>query len=72
MQSHTVPVASLAETVRRAWVPLALLGDQGGVSLITGAIVPSGVVRGTVSVETEHGTVYLDEEGEVEVVPAGS
>lgn len=70
MEGRTVPVAMLAETVRRAWVPLAFLGDQGGVSLITGEVAPSGLVPGTVSVETEHGTLYLDAEGEVEVIPS--
>lgn len=70
MHGRTVAVAALAEAVALAESPLALLGDQGGVSLITGDIIPSGLVHGTVSVETEHGTVYLDAEGEVEVAPA--
>lgn len=61
MHGRTVAVAALAEAVALAESPLALLGDQGGVSLITGDIIPSGPV---------HGTVYLDAEGEVEVAPA--
>lgn len=47
--------------------PLRLIGDQGGHSLITGTTRKSGLVMGTLSVETEHGTVYLDPESEVEV-----
>lgn len=68
MESRLTPVVMLAETIRRAEVPLALMGDQGGTSLIAGEVAPSGVIHGTVSVETEHGTLYLDDESEVEVV----
>lgn len=47
--------------------PLRLIGDQGGHSAITGEICESGLVMGTLSIETEHGTVYLDPESEIEV-----
>lgn len=47
--------------------PLRLIGDQGGHSAITGEVHKSGVVMGTLFIETEHGTVYLDPESEIEV-----
>lgn len=47
--------------------PLRLIGDQGGHSAINGEICESGLVMGTLSIETEHGTVYLDPELEIEV-----
>lgn len=47
--------------------PLRLIGDQGGHSAITGEVCESGVVMGTLFIETEHGTVYLDPESEIEV-----
>ena len=45
-----------------------LHGSGGGLSLITGEIKPSSALPGTLSVETEHGTTYLDAESEVEVI----
>lgn len=39
---------------------ISLVGDHGGLSLITGEIAWSSLVPGTMSVELEHGTVYLD------------
>lgn len=39
---------------------VSLLGDHGGLSLITGPSSRSGLVMGTLSIETEHGVVYLD------------
>lgn len=68
MESRTVRVSSLADVVLSEGGPVALLGDHGGISLITGAVALSGLVPGTASVETEHGTVYLDAEGVVEIV----
>ena len=65
----TLPASSLAEAVERSQEPLALVGDQGGLSLITGSIAPSGLVPGTISVETEPGTVYLGVEVETQVAP---
>lgn len=44
---------------------ISLVGDHGGLSLITGDITASAVIRGTIGIETEHGTVYLDPEVEV-------
>jgi hypothetical protein len=41
---------------------VSLVGDHGGLSLITGPINRSGLVLGTLSIETEHGVVYLDPE----------
>ena len=45
-----------------------LHGDDGGLSLITGEVRPSNALPGALSVETEHGTTYLDLGSEVEVV----
>lgn len=39
---------------------VSLLGNHGGLSLITGPFARSGLVMGTLSIETEHGVVYLD------------
>lgn len=47
--------------------PLRLIGDQGGHSAITGEVCGSNVVMGALAIETEHGTVYLDPESEIEV-----
>lgn len=49
---------------------VSLVGECGGYSLITGAIVESFLVPGTFSVETEHGTLYLPPEEGVEFVEA--
>ena len=46
---------------------LSLVGDQGGHSAITGEVYESNVVMGTLAIETEHGTVCLDPESEIEV-----
>lgn len=46
---------------------ISLVGGNGGLSLITGPAVTSGFVMGTLSIETEHGVVYLDQEEETEI-----
>ncbi len=61
---------SIQKTVRVGDIPaivedpkrgvVSLLGDHGGLSLITGPFARSGLVMGTLSIETEHGVVYLD------------
>lgn len=47
---------------------ISLKGSHGGSSLITGNVEPSGLVPGTTSIETEHGTVYLDSDLDVEII----
>lgn len=65
---HTIPVADLGAYVSSPNTGIiSLVGSHGGLSLVVGDVDPSNVVSGTVSVETEHGTVYLDEDGEVEI-----
>jgi hypothetical protein len=64
--------ASVQTTVRVSDIPaiiddpsrgvVSLVGGHGGLSLITGPINRSGLVMGTLSIETEHGVVYLDPE----------
>ena len=57
----TVPVADLPGIVtdpNRGVI--SLIGDHGSPSLITGHLRESSLVKGALSVETEHGTVYLD------------
>lgn len=57
----TVPVADLPGIVtdpNRGVI--SLIGDHGNPSLITGYLRESSLVKWTLSVETEHGTVYLD------------
>jgi hypothetical protein len=61
---------SVQSTVRIADIPaiiddpkrgiVSLVGNNGGLSQITGWIEESKVVMGSLSIETEHGTVYLD------------
>jgi hypothetical protein len=51
-------IPSIIEDPARGIV--SLVGDHGGLSLITGPTQQSGLVMGTLSFETEHGVVYLD------------
>lgn len=44
---------------------VSLVGDHGGLSLITGEINDSSAIFGTMAVETEHGTVFLDPEAQI-------
>lgn len=46
---------------------VSLVGDHGGLSQVVGEVHPSAVVRGTIRVETEHGSIYLDPDIEVEI-----
>jgi hypothetical protein len=46
---------------------VSLVGDHGGLSLITGPSHHSGLVMGTLSFETEHGVVYLDPDETIEI-----
>jgi hypothetical protein len=46
---------------------ISLVGDHGGLSLITGDVEDSGLVFGTLAFETEHGTVYLDPDAETTI-----
>lgn len=64
-------------TVRTADIPaivadskrgiVSLVGDHGGLALITGDVKDSSALFGTMSFETEHGMVYLDPEGETTI-----
>ena len=57
----TVPVADLPRIVTDPnHGVISLIGDRGNPSLITGHLRESSLVKGALSVETEHGTVYLD------------
>jgi hypothetical protein len=47
---------------------LTLVGDNGGLSKVTGEISRSSAMRGFLAVETEHGTLYLDEDFDVTVL----
>lgn len=68
---------SVQSTVRVADIPsiiddptrgiVSLVGDHGGLSLITGPTHHSGLVMGTLSFETEHGVVYLDPDETTEI-----
>lgn len=46
---------------------VSLVGDHGGLSRISGEIHPSSVVRDTIRVETEHGSIYLATYLEIEI-----
>jgi hypothetical protein len=65
---HTVSVSDLTPIVEDPERGIiSLVGDHGGLSLITGDIDPSAIVFGTLAVETEHGTVYLDRDAEITI-----
>lgn len=42
----------------------SLVGDMGGVAVITGDVERSSARPGFILVETEFGSLYLDEDGE--------
>ena len=46
---------------------VSIVGDHGGLALITGPQRTSGLMMGTMSIETEHGVLYLDPDTEVEI-----
>lgn len=58
-------IAGIVEDSNRGVI--SLVGDHGGLSLITGEIAPSSLMTGMISIETEHGTVHLDPEVEVTI-----
>lgn len=43
-----------------------LVGDSGNLSVITGDVEPSATLNGFYVVETEHGTLYLDDDEDTE------
>lgn len=67
--SHTRSTVKVAEVPAIAADPsrgvVSLVGDHGGLSLITGDIDASSLVLGTLALETEHGTLYLDPEADI-------
>lgn len=56
-------IPSIVDDPRRGVV--SLVGDHGGLSLITGGIQISNLIPGSLSFETEHGVVFLDPDQEV-------
>jgi len=58
-------IAGIVEDSNRGVI--SLVGDHGGLSLITGEIASSSLMTGMIALETEHGTVYLDPEVEVTI-----
>lgn len=44
-----------------------IIGDYGGRTEITGEVHESGLVFGTMSIETEHGVLYLPAEEVIQV-----
>lgn len=59
-QQRTVSVSEIPELVEDAGI--SIVGDHGGLSLITGEVEESSLVPGTLSIETEHGVLYLPED----------
>lgn len=65
---HTVRVSDIPEIVDDpARGEISLVGSNGGLSLIVGDIESSGLVMGTLAIETEHGVVYLDPETDTQI-----
>ncbi|WP_311245332.1 MULTISPECIES: hypothetical protein [unclassified Microbacterium] len=65
---HTVLVRDLGEIVadpQRGMI--SLVGDHGGLALITGDVEESHVIRDTIGIETEHGTVHLEPDLEITI-----
>lgn len=59
-KQHTVLVSHIPGIIADpARGVISLVGDRGGLSLITGPVEQSGLVPGTLSIETEHGVVHL-------------
>lgn len=46
-----------------------IVGDMGNVSVITGAVYPSGSIPGLLAVETEHGVLYVDPDATTYIKP---
>lgn len=46
---------------------ISLLGDHGGRSRVTGEIYLSNVIAGCLAIETEHGTLYLPLEDQIQI-----
>lgn len=44
---------------------ISLVGNNGGLSFITGQIDESGLVMGALAIETEHGTLYIDPDEQI-------
>lgn len=66
--TSTIPAKDLAAVVDDpARGVISIIGDRGHRALITGEIYPSNVIPGCLTVETEHGSLYLDLEGQVRV-----
>ena len=62
---ETVTVGDLLDRDGEA---ITLIGDWGGTASVSGEIYESLVMPGLVAIETEHGTVYLEPELEVQVL----
>lgn len=60
LTQHTIPASELADMMADpARGIFSLVGGNGGLSLITGDISSSSLLFGALSVETEHGTIYV-------------
>lgn len=65
---HTITVSELPAVVLDPGRGLiSLVGEHGGLSLITGDIEHSNLMRGTLAIETEHGVVHLEPDQEVRI-----
>ncbi|WP_394941164.1 hypothetical protein [Psychromicrobium sp. YIM B11713] len=65
---HTVHLTDLARIVDDPEHGIiSMVGDHGGLSLITDGIDLSAIVLGTLVVETEHGSVYLNHDAEITI-----
>jgi hypothetical protein len=58
-------IPSIIDDPKRGIV--SLVGDHGGLSLITGPVSQSGLVMDLLSFETEHGVVYLNPEAVAQI-----
>lgn len=63
-QSRTIPGTAIEPG-------MTLVGDFGGLTLISGDVKPSAAMPGLLHVETEHGTLYLDPDLDHQVLQDG-
>lgn len=65
---HTITAAELNSIIddpQRGVV--SLVGDHGGLSLVTGDVEPSNIVPGTLVIETEHGVVRFEPDAKITI-----
>lgn len=66
----TILTKDLREYINNANGIVSLVGDHGAHVLITGEVSSSYAMRGMQLIETEVGTIYMDNDIEIQVIEA--